>query len=431
MYTSYIGLKFLDQYNRRTGNRYTAEEFFDKEMYPLFFDDDRHLMHVSNSPFFQSPSDKELKQSGLTRSKLQYQKLQQKIAQVAALENEQPDASIYVGYAANGPDQTTAGQVSNITWETSTSELYASWIGNALCARVEGSQCLLIDSEPVLWHLYEGWKLYRQYIQPVKQMDGRQIETWNGYWLAKGSSNTMAAPPVKGNKLDTYPWVEILARLLEWHNNQVLPVYIFSLGQTNTTYGFINIHFPQLQCLDEARHTIKRSIFSQEDDDGAFWEQYEPDLSLREACQFGEIGLRALRPKDFGKLMEGKYSPVKLTDKNKHTFFNIQTWIIAMLNNKSDLQQLASELAAELVAAESNGTGKDRGKNTDNIHSKALFEAKGLTSFIEALTSFLEKNGSAKIVCRAVADKSIRIPGDQFPLFKALIRFEYAFQKNN
>jgi hypothetical protein len=71
MYTSYIGLKFLDHYNRRTGNNYTAEAFFDKEMYPLFFDDERHLMHVSNSPFFQSPSDKELKQSGLTRSKLQ------------------------------------------------------------------------------------------------------------------------------------------------------------------------------------------------------------------------------------------------------------------------------------------------------------------------------------------------------------------------
>lgn len=431
MYTSYIGLKFLDLYNNKTGNCYTAEEFFNKEMYPLFFDDDRHLMHVSNSPFFQSPSDKELKQSGLTRSKLQYQKLQQKIAQVAAFENEQPDASIYVGYAANGPDQTTAGQVTNITWKTSTNELYASWIGNALCARVEGSQCLLIDSEPVLWHIYEGWKVYRQYIQPVKQMDGRQIETWNGYWLAKGSLNTMSAPPIKGNKLDTYPWVEVLASLLQWHSNQTLPVYIFSLGQTNTTYGFINILFPQIQCLDEARHTLKKSIFSYEDDNALFWQQYEPDFSLREACQLGEIGLRSLRPKDFGKLMEGKYNPIKFNDKNKHTFFNIQTWIIAMLNNKSDLQQLASDLATELVAAELKGNGKERGKMTDNADSKALFDAKGLTSFIEALTTFLDNNQSAKSVCRAVADQSIRIPGEQFPLFKALIRFEYIFKKSN
>src|ERR1044072_3078836 len=182
MYTSYIGFKFLDLYNRKTGNHYSSEDFFDKEMFPLFYNNKRHLMHVSNSPFFQSPSEKEIKQSGLTRSELQYQKLKQKIALVAADDGEQPDASIYVGYAANGPDQTTAGQVTSIIMKTSSDELYASWIGNALCARVEGSQCLLIDSEPVLWHLYEGWKVYRQYIQPVQQMDGRQIETWNGYW---------------------------------------------------------------------------------------------------------------------------------------------------------------------------------------------------------------------------------------------------------
>jgi hypothetical protein len=428
MYTSYIGFKFLDIYNHKTGNQYSAEEFFDKEMFPLFFDDERHLMHVSNSPFFQSPSDKEIKQSGLTRSKLQYQKLQQKIALVAA-DAEQPDASVYVGYSANGPDQTTAGQVSNIVRQTSSYELYASWIGNALCARVEGSQCLLIDSEPVLWHLYEGWKAYRKYLEPIKGMEGRQIETWNGYWLAKLNKQTV--PTHKGNKLETYPWIEVLASLLQWHSDQTLPVYIFSLGQTNTTYGFINIRFPQLQRLSETRHTLKRSILSYEEDDATFWKHYEPDFTLREACQLGEIGIRSLRPKDYAKMMEGKYSPVKFNDKNKQTFLNIQTWIIAMLNNKSDLQQLAADFAAELVAAESKGNGKDRGKNTDNVNSKALFESKGLTMFIDALTTFLEKNETAKPVCRAVANQTIRIPGEQFPLFKALIRFEYVFLKSN
>jgi hypothetical protein len=430
MYTSYIGSKFLNIYNLKTGNCYTAEEFFDKEMFPIFFDDDRHLMHVSNSPFFQSPSDKELKQSGLTRSKLQYQKLQQKISYTVASDSEQPDASIYVGYAANGPDQTTAGQVSNITWKTSSNELYASWIGNALCARVEGSQCLLIDSEPVLWHLYEGWQVYRQYIQPVKQMEGRQIETWNGYWLAKGSLSTMASPPTKVNKLETFPWVEVLANVLQWHSNETLPVYIFSLGQTNTTYGFINIHFPQLRLLGETHYTLKQSIFSYETDDATFWQQYIPDFTLREACQFGEIGLKSLRPKDFGKLMEGKYNTIKFNDKNKHTFFNIQTWILAMLNNKSDLQQLASDLASELIATELRGNGKDRGLMKDNSSSKALFESRGLATFIEALTMLIEKNEKASPIYQAIVDQVVRMPGEQFPLFKALIRFEYTFQKN-
>ena len=430
MYTSYIGFKFLEIYNRQTKSHYTAEEFFDKEMYPLFFENERHLMHVSNSPFFQSPSENELKQTGFKPYKLQYQKLQQKIEQVS-LKIEKPDASIYVGFAAKGPDQTTAGQVSNITWETPKEELYASWIGNALSVRVAGSQCLLIDSEPLLWHLYEGWEKYRAFIKELKQMEGRQIETWNGYWVARGALNKMPPPPPdKGNKLDTIPWVEVLAKLLRWHSKQTLLVYIFSLGQTNITYGFINICFPEMQRLCEGRHAFRKNMLDNKEGDASFWRQYEPDFSLREACQLGEIGIRALRPKDFAKLMDGSYSSLKLTDKNKQSLYNIQIWIKAMLNNKSDLQQLAKDLAGELVTAETKGGGRERAKVSDNAQSKALLEAKGLTSFIEALTSFLEKNQSAAGVCREVADKSLRIPGELFPLFKALVRFEYAVKKN-
>jgi hypothetical protein len=431
MYTSYIGLKFLDLFNRKTGKQYTAAEFFDKEMFPLFFDNQRHLMHVSNSPFFQSPSEKELKQSGLALPQFQYQKLRQKITGAVELVDEQPDASFYVGYAANGPDQTTAGQVTNLTWAVSESELYASWIGNALAARVEGSQCLLMDSERVLWHLYEGWKVYRQYLEPLEKMDGRQIETWNGYWLAEGSLDRPAAPRYNGSKLETYPWVEVLASLLQWHSGEAMPAYIFSLGQTNTTYGFINIRFPELQRLSQARLAIKKSVFTYEPSEIEFWREYAPDFTLREACQLGEIGLKALRPKDFGKLMEGNFTNTKLNEKNKHTFLNIQTWIIAMLNNKSDLQLLAAALATELVAAELKGTGKERGKQTDAAETKALLEAKGLTTFIDALTSFLDKNNGTAVTCKQVVDQAIRIPGDQFPLFKALIRFEYIYQKNS
>ena len=123
MYTSYIGLKFLALYNRKTGKAYSAFKFFDEVMFPLLFDDERHLMHVSNSPFFQTPADKELKASGLTRSRYQYQKFRQKVMQMAEAGSEQPDGSFYVGFAANGPDQTTAGQVSSLTWKITTDEL--------------------------------------------------------------------------------------------------------------------------------------------------------------------------------------------------------------------------------------------------------------------------------------------------------------------
>ncbi len=132
--------------------------------------------------------------------------------------------------------------------------------------------------------------------------------------------NLILYRPKKGNKLLTQPLVKSNCSLLQLHSKQTLPVYIFSLGQTNTTYGFINIHFPALQCLYETCHTLKQNIFSYEDD-LKFWEKYEPDFSLREACQLGEIGLRSLRPKDFGKLMEGKFSPIKFSDKKQTNIF--------------------------------------------------------------------------------------------------------------
>ncbi len=53
MYTSYIGKKFLELYNRKEGKDYSAHTFFDEVFFPLFFDDEKHLMHVHGSTFFQ------------------------------------------------------------------------------------------------------------------------------------------------------------------------------------------------------------------------------------------------------------------------------------------------------------------------------------------------------------------------------------------
>ena len=103
---------------------------------------------------------------------------------------------------------------------------------------------------------------------------------------------------------------------------------------------------------------------------------------------------------------------------------------MAMLNNKTELQGLAAKLAAELVSTEESGSGKARGKTSDTSISKALFEAKGMVSFINGLTDILEKYSEAGNTCREVVDQSILIPTEQFPLFKALLRFEYTFLKN-
>ncbi len=57
MYTSYIGKKFLKLFNEQEGKNLSAEEFFDKHFFSLFFNDVKHLLHVGNSPFFQKPKE--------------------------------------------------------------------------------------------------------------------------------------------------------------------------------------------------------------------------------------------------------------------------------------------------------------------------------------------------------------------------------------
>jgi len=80
MYTSYIGKKFLQYYKEEYNkpDSYTAEQFFDEIMFPLFFNDTRHLMHVTNSPFFHKPSEKNILEYG-SKTLAQYNHFKNKI----------------------------------------------------------------------------------------------------------------------------------------------------------------------------------------------------------------------------------------------------------------------------------------------------------------------------------------------------------------
>ncbi len=167
MYTSYIGKKFLAQWNERAGKQLTAREFFDQVQFPLFFADDKHLMHVSNSPFFQKVTEEDLK-SGLSEAEIRRRKLHDSVR------TKKPNCSFYVGYAAEDIAATTSGQVTDMLGKATQpesselvlfpiadkvlarplkideEEIYASWIGAALGAGVEGGFCWLIDRPEVL-----------------------------------------------------------------------------------------------------------------------------------------------------------------------------------------------------------------------------------------------------------------------------------------
>lgn len=427
MYTSYIGNKFLRLYNERTNNSLSAAEFFDKILYPLFFAKEPHLMHVSNSPFFQKVKEDEIQSTGLNKSAIQYQNLRIKVESVTKYGSE-ADASFHVGFSAAGPLQTTSGQVSSLSVPMNENEIYTSWIGNALAIRVEGSQCLLIDCKEVLWKLYEGWIIYREYLNQTPSVKGRQIETWNGQWLARNEDGQIPNALVSGGSLETNSWVEVLAKLSTYHPNESISAYIFSLGQTNSTFGFLNLHLPHFVTLGR----LKAQFFEFKDEsDQKFWNAYASEFSLREACKMGEIGLRALKPRDFSKILEKDFSFVKITDKNRKQFSLYKLWIIAMLNNKLELQKIAADLARSLNEFETGGINAKRGKTADNAHAKEVFEARSSSQFIKAISDFLEASSAEnKDVCRKTVNQVLEIPGEQLPLFKALIRFEYIYLKS-
>lgn len=54
---------------------------------------------------------------------------------------DEPNMSIFVGYAAKDVAGTTSGQISDMQTSIDTDEMYASWIGEAHCHRRKRRFC--------------------------------------------------------------------------------------------------------------------------------------------------------------------------------------------------------------------------------------------------------------------------------------------------
>ena len=438
MYTSFIGQKFLAAWNAKEKKALSAKEFFDEVMFPIFFDDERHLMHVHGSAFFQKVAEKD-KLSGQSESEIRRQNLH------TSVETKQPNGSIFVGYAADGTSATTSGQVSGLKLNITKDEIYSSWIGAALAMGVNGGICFLADKEDILFKIFEGWEWYRKFLTQTPNLKGRQIETWNGQWISHRLNNDTPASfrPIFEEKTDvstkqkywavnTLEWAKLIFAFSKIYPNTQITVYSYNLSQTNTTLGFLNINLPEVsrfyQLKDKIFFDSKDSILTHHD-----IQSLEPYFSIKQAALSGAIGLRSLEPK---KLRE--YLPQKDPKKNKYPNFvkedsKIQfqifkLWIYAMLN-KTELLDLAGQVAALLLQFEE--AGKDRGKKVNDQLSEEIRSATSLRLFIDKLSEVLTIFPSANETFRKVVDNAVKMPSDHFPLFVTLIRFEYASQKNH
>jgi hypothetical protein len=470
MYTSYIGKKFLKIYRQKKNlpDKYSAREFFDEVLFPLFFDDKEHLMHVGNSPFFQKPTKMAVEGYG-SKSKAQLFNLHTKIAEGV------PSGAIFVGYGAENIEATSSGQLTSMPLEIESDEMYASWIGQALAIGVSGGLAIQIDKDKILWGLFEGWTFYKKYLQQTPNLKDKQIETWNGHWLSHllgknyYADNPLAnfdpKPEVVLGKLaiPTIGWVKIIFALSREFPTQTITAYVYNFSQTNTTLGFINLYLPKVRSLIR----LKEQLYTFSDDgknDRDFEQMYATFYNLKNACKLGVIGLKALEPNSLREFMP--YGTVKYAKGNDYKFSNpnistkkgetaegfevrkqkitekyngevinfqiFKTWIIAMLNNKKELNALAEQVAQTLIDFESNDRDSDtgRGKSTQTRLSEDVKSSKTLREFIEKMTEIMVKDKEGAVTFKKVKDAVIELPSDLFPLFVTLIRFEYQFKKS-
>lgn len=449
MYTSYIGRKFLKLYNKRNKTDYTAEQFFDYVIFPLFFNDEKHFLNVANSSFFQSIGKREL-ESGKSVHKLKLERFHRNV------KNDGASLTTLVGYASQDIYAGTSGQLSSLDFRIDEEEMYASWIGSGLSIAMGGGYSMLIDDEKVLISLFEGWQYYRQFLNQTPILKGNQIDVWNSYWICHSlSSNYTSEEPLdyfsfpdydicKADKwkklglheLYTNKWTNVILILgKKFSNKEFLTVNAFKFADMNYTLGFVNIYLKEINELYEMRDRIiinkDETILS--DGDIA---KFEPFYYFKDACAFGTIGLKALEPRRLREFMpKGSVIFAQGKDykfKDEESYFNyklFKIWIYAMLNKKQIIQQ-ADDLAIILLKYENAPKEANRGKKEKSETVKKVIESKHFREFAENIKPLISSENS-KTLEEIVQKTYLEIPSDNFPLFLTLVRFQYQVHQVN
>jgi hypothetical protein len=438
MYTSHIGRRLLGLYQQHTGEALSARQFFEQQLYPLFYAHKRYLQWVPSSPFAQKVAVGNLT-TGKTEAEVQLATLHHKIAAVA------PDASFVIGFPAAGVEGTTSGQVSGVGPQVGAEEIYCSWIGGALGVGVSGGLSLLLDEDDVLWALYEGWAHYRTYLDQRPTMKGNQIETWNGHWLAHAFSPEFDPDyPLDDVKIEltdtagtlampTREWVQVLFALARHYPTRDLTAYVYSLAQTNRTIGFVPLQLKGIKKVYDL--TDKLFLFPaavQSVGQDKLLRLYSVHYGFARACQLGVIGLAAIEPAKLRDYLPSSYGPAKppsvKTEAAAVQFAFQQLWILAMLNNQ-ELYDTADRLAGALHQFATRDTDKNAGRGKTNVNQQVdqLF-VKHRPLFIEKLGDMLDTVNAAAPYLGAF-DEAVRqvmlMPVDNFPLFIILTRFRY------
>ncbi len=430
MIASLIGKTFLKAYNQQFQTTYTAKEYFEKEFVPLFFDYPKYMRTGGNSPL-ENPKFKKGQRPDQANRAERIEKMILKIEQ-------HPADSSAIGYPSSDLTATTSGQVSGLGISIEQEEVYYSWIGGGFGVGVEGGLSFFFNDPEILMSLYEGWQYYRNYLEEMPTLAPNQIDTWNGQWLAHryhkryfNKDHPLANfDPFKNQKdgsirLGTQSWMRVVFGLSQRFPDSTIVAYVFSLGQTNKTIGFIPI------VLAKVAKPIRlyKKLFGE----ATYWkdakvieEIYGHKNSLFRACERGAIGVRALQPYALRNLMWKPDKKIKYQPDDELqvvSFRTYITWILAMLNNEQ-LHQLSKEIVQLFLNYESNSL---RGKTTKSRAIENLLKSKSSASFLQELLDVIEEaTPEEALKLGELVEQVNQLRSDNFRRFLILLKLEYA-----
>lgn len=433
MITAVIGKTFLNAYNEKYGKELSPKDFFEQEYWELFYNHSKYMQWVTNSPFVQMKSGQ--KPHLLTVNE-RLEKLQNLFEKA---ENEILDASFALGYPASETKEyaSTSGMVSDVLIPVDEEEVYLSWIGSSLGIGVAGGFTILFDNPGINLQTFEGWKVYRRYLNdPVlEKLRGNQINTWNGQWLTyslnpeefREDFDFSALTDQKIFKVDTSQaevatvnWSQLFFSLSVQFPKAELMGYVYGFGQTNKTIGFIPF---QLKSGSNIKEVYKKLFGDFIIDKKEFESLF--GMHIKRACELGSIGLQALKPDSLKKYMSEDKT---LSFKKEEDTINYQaykTWLVAMLTrNKEEITDYTLELAKTIQKYRTEGTKLDR----KTLIEKELFASSSKKGFIEALTKMVKDlEGKELVTIKNLKDEVHLMTNEEYGYFSTLLKFDYAF----
>ncbi|MBC2695806.1 MAG: hypothetical protein HF982_11135 [Desulfobacteraceae bacterium] len=459
-----VGRIFLKAFNEKNNKSYSSKEFFEKIFFDLFFNHSKYMIWPTNSPFVQMKKGQKIH---LLSEEERHDKLNEFFVKA---KTETPDSSFAIGFPASELKEfaTTSGLVSDLEIPADESDIYYSWIGSGLGLGVSGGVCIFFTDPEILLKIFEGWYVYRHFLndESLDKLAPNKINSWNGQWLNYAYSkkyrenfdfasltNQQVFMQEKSGSviIETIKWSKLFFNISRQFSDQTLMGYVYSLGQTNKTLGFLPFHFKQAQKI---KHFYKL-LFGENNvikDSAAYEDIY--GAHIKRACELGVIGLHALQPEGLKQYFaEGKKPDFKkpnitpkkgedentykvreekasLKDKEKVILFRTyKTWLVAMITkNKEEMIDYTKDVAIALHSYRAKAT-KTVAKN---LIEKELLVAKSKKKFIDALVEIVKDTPTEYLeTFKELKNRVHLMTSEDFGYFVVLLRFDYAYEERN